>query len=447
MNSTFTIFLGYLAIIFFIAWYFSRNESIEAYFSNNKQTKLWMMTFSHVSSIVGAGATVAIVSEVYNSGISYGIALPISFVVGMIILGITAKKIKQIGDKYKCDTMVDFYRKRFDKKNEILMSILQVLLLIIWIGTQAVALASLTSVLLSINYGLALLIVGLFTIIYTSIGGLKVDIITDFIQFWIIFGVFSIMGVLGYLKVGSFSNLVSNLPITHFNLFAFGGVSWFVGAVLLSGFLYLGNTSNWQRLLSAQNEKIARRSFFLSIPFVLILSLIILFLGLVAKVVLVNVVKEQAIFTLMETLLPTGFTGIGFAAILAVIMSSIDSLLVGGSTIIYKIKFKHKKNGINIARFTTLLFGVFSFGIAYLIPDIMILSMLTIYFALIFIPSIFAGLYSKKITSNAVFYSLLIPSIILALVYPILTKHSFLISTPLSIFIILFYDKILHIFS
>jgi Na+/proline symporter len=111
MNITLIVIIIYLIAMFLIAWIFSRKESLQAYFLNSKKTSLWLMTFSTVATVVGAGATVAIVSEVYNSGISYGLALPISFVVGMFILAIMAKKMKTIGDEYNAATIVDFFIK------------------------------------------------------------------------------------------------------------------------------------------------------------------------------------------------------------------------------------------------------------------------------------------------------------------------------------------------
>jgi len=120
MNPTILVLVIYLAIMFFIAWFFSRKESIESYFTNKKKTGLWLMTFSTVATVVGAGGSVAVVSEVFNSGISYGLALPISFVAGMIILGIVAKKIKTIGDKYDAYTIVDFFIKDLTKRIEFL---------------------------------------------------------------------------------------------------------------------------------------------------------------------------------------------------------------------------------------------------------------------------------------------------------------------------------------
>jgi len=178
MTTALIVLIGYLVLMFLIAWFFSRRESLSAYFLNKKKTSLWLMTFSTVATVIGAGATVAIVSEVYNSGISYGLALPISFLIGMLILGVVAKKIKSIGDEYGAYTIVDFFHKRFDNKNRILTGLLQLFLLIIWIGVQAIAISSLGSVLLGIDFQIALLLTALITILYTAIGGLKIDIIT-----------------------------------------------------------------------------------------------------------------------------------------------------------------------------------------------------------------------------------------------------------------------------
>ena len=446
MDTTLIILFIYLALMFGVVWYFSRKESLSAYFLNNKKTSLWFMTFSTVATIVGAGGVVAIVSEVYNSGISYGLALPISFVAGMLILGIMAKKIKTIGDEYEAHTIVDFFAKRFDRKNKILTGILQILLLTIWIGIQAVAIASLASVLVGLEYEIALILSALVVILYTTIGGLKIDIITDFIQFWIILIVFLILAFIGYSEVGGISNLLSNVPQGHLNPFGFGGIGWMIGVIVLSGFIYLGNTTHWQRIFSADNEKTAKNSFYLSIPFVILLGFIVLFLGLVSSVLLSGIKQEFAIFLLMDKILPPSLVGIGFASILAVIMSSIDSLLIGGSAIIYRGVFD--KNELNskkkmlYARLITAIFGTIGFLVAFLIPNIITLSLLVTYLALIFVPPIIAGIYSKKTTSNASFYSIIIPTILLLVLFPFLKESTFVITSPLGILMIIFYDKI-----
>jgi Na+/proline symporter len=432
--------------MFFMAWFFSRKESLEGYFVNRRKTGLWLMTFSTVATVVGAGATVAVVTEVYNSGISYGIALPVSFLVGMFILGILAKKIKAIGDEYGAFTIVDFFEKRFGRKNQILTGIIQLFLLIIWIGIQAIAITSLAAVLTGFDYKIAILLTAAITILYTALGGLKVDIITDFIQFWIIVIMFVVMAIVGYQHVGGFGNLLSKLPDGHLNPFAFGGATWFVGTILISGFFYMGNTVHWQRIFSAESLKTAQKSFFIAIPLTVFLGVLTLFLGLISVVLLPQIPKENAIFALMNNILPGWLVGCGFAAILAVIMSSIDSLLIGGSTIIHKALFGRKevedKREILYARIITGIFGIFGFVIAFLIPDIVTLTILVAYLGLVFVPPVLAGLYSKKFSSNACFYSILIPSVALFVFYPILKENIFVLTVVSGVLITVFYDKV-----
>jgi SSS family solute:Na+ symporter len=429
-----------------VAWYASRKESLEAYYLNKRETSLWLMVFSNVATIVGAGATVAIVSEVYNSGISYGIALPTCFIFGMIILGIIAKKIRAIGEEYDAYSIVDFFEKRFGRNNKIIVGISQLFLVFVWTALQLVAVATLANVLTGVDFQLAIILSVGVTILYTSLGGLRADIFTDFIQFWIILIVFMIMSVFGYLKIGGFENLLSSLPQGHLNPFGFGGISWLIGAVILSGFIYVANTAHWQRILSAKDAETARKSFFYSIPFMIAISLMVLFFGLLASAMLSEINQDSAVFSLMENILPPSLVGIGFASILAVIMSSVDSLIVSGSTIVYravfkKNKFENKKEVLN-AKLITILFGIIGGFVAFVVPSIITLSLFVTYFTLIFVPATFAGLYSKKITGRASFYSILIPLVLLIVLFPIVGKNTFLITTLLAILIILFYDKL-----
>lgn len=439
MNTILFVLVIYFIITFGLAWYFSRKESLEEYLINRKNTGLVLLLLSNIATIIGAGAVVAVVAEVYNTGISYGIMLPASLIFGALLLGLMSRKLKDFSDKHKSYTIVDFFRIRFDKKNETLVVILQLFLLTIWIAVQAVALASLASVLTGADYIWALMISAIITIAYTSIGGLKIDIITDFFQFWVFMILFFIMGIIGYQYVGSINNLFSLIPKGHLDPLAFGGLGFFIFGVFVSGFLFLGNTTHWQRIFSARDVKTAKNSFYYAIPIMLAFSLLVLFFGLLAAAYLSNIPKETALFELMKIILPPGLVGVGCAAILAVIMSSVDSLLVGGSTIIYNKFFSNRK--ISSARIITALFGLGGFLIAFLIPDIITLSLLVTYLALLFVPTVIGGLYFKT-SANASFYSLLIPAVLLFVLYPFMTKNTFIVPIPLSILIVLFYDKI-----
>lgn len=448
MNMTLIILLSYFVLMLLVAWYFSRKESLETYFINKRKTSLWLMTFSTIATIIGATATISVVSEVYNTGISYGLALILAFTIGVFVLGLVATRMKSLGDKYSAYSIADIFYRKFDKKNKNLVGILQLFVLVGWIATNLAGLSAISSIVLGVNYSLAIGIAVIITIFYSAIGGLKIDIITDFIQFWIILIPFVIMAIFGYFEIGGLSNLISQLPEGHLNPLAFGGIAWFLGTIILSGFIYLGTAYHWQRTMSAESEKVARKSYFISIPFLAVLGVIILFFGLLASVLLKGIPQDFAIFSLMEYLLPPSLAGLGFATILAVIMSSVDSSLVAGSTIIYKALFKtdsfSERRKVWIARIITTIFGLLAGLLVLAIPSIVSLSLLVSYMALIFVPAIFAVLYSNKISANASFYSILIGFVLLIILFPILGKNAFIIPVLLAILIVLFYDKVFN---
>lgn len=443
MQTTLIIVGAYLIIMLGVAWYFSRNQSLDTYFVNGRQTKLWMMTLSNVAVIIGAGATIAIVTEVYRTGISYGLALPASLMFGLLLLGLFAKRIRMMGDKYNAYTVVDFYGSRFDRKNKILTGVMQLFLQCIWMGIQTVALAALIQVILGVNAMLSVIITIGITLIYTTMGGLKLDMISDFVEFWVLLITFTVTAIIGYLKIGSITSFLEALPQSHLDPFAFGGVSWFVGALLLSGFIFIGNSLYWQRIFAAESPQIARRSFFLAIPIVAFLSVLVIFFGLLSASLLPGISADTALFTLLQELLGPVFASFGIAAMLVMLMSSIDSNVVAGSAVLYREFYDKSIHRVSRARFLTAVFGTVGGLIALLIPDIITLSLLVTYLALILVPSALAGLYSKRISANASFSSLLIPAIVLLVAFPFLEKNTFLITTPLSVAILFLYDPLM----
>lgn len=447
MSPTYIVIIIYFVLILWLARFFSRRESIQDYFINSRSSSLWLLVFSNVATLVWAGAVVTTVSEVYSTWISFWITNLASMVFGAILMAIFAPKMFEFWKKYWIYNVVDFFAKRFDKKNQIIALILQLLLLLIWTTLQIVAIGFLINALSWISYMLSLLIAMLFTIVYTSLWWLKIDIITDFIQFWIILIVLILMAIFGYNEIGSFSNLMAQLPSANLNVFSFWWVGFFVWTILFGALIYLPNSAHRQRILSAKNVSVAKNSYYLSFPFILLMMLIIIFLWLLATIFLWEVPKDTAVFELMKHMFSNKWLlWLGFACVLAVIMSSIDSLLVAWSAIIYTWLFKDResnnKKRIWFARLLTSWFGLICLVLAILVPDMVTLALFVAYLALIFVPAIIAGLYWSKTSANASFYSILIPTIVLALGYIPVWKNIFVITTLLAILIILFYDKI-----
>lgn len=446
MNITLIILLVYLVVMFGVAWYFSRRESLEGYFINNKRTGLWLLTMASFATMIGAGSTVAIVSESYRTGISYGITFPLAIILGSIVLIVLSKKIKKAADEYDAYTVVEYFEKRFDRKNKILALILQIFMIVAVLGTQSIAMASLASVLIGINLKLAFLLAAGVTVLYITIGGLKIDFITDLIQSFIIIGLFLVLGAVVFLRIGGITGLASSLPPGHLDLFAFAGPAWFFAVIIFGGLLYLGS-STWQRIAASKNQKTARNSYILTIPFFVVFSLILLLVGLSSRLLLPGLENpDLALFSLIQSTLPSWLVGIGFAAIFAVIMSSMDSEVIAGSTIIYRSLFKkqhfsNRKELFN-ARLITALFGIAGFSLAFFVENIVSMSLFASYLTITTAIPLIVSLYSKKISANAIFFALLISVLSLVILFPLIGASSWVFPMVTSIGIMIVYDRV-----
>ncbi len=398
----------FFLILVFIAIKSIKEKSVLSYWLNKRSSGLWLLTFSHVASITIAASVIGVVAAVYDTGISFAISSIVASVIGMIILALVAKKIFTIPEEHRF-TLVDIFKWRFGNKIKYPILFLLITILFLLTAINLVAISQLGSILTGLNYNLVLIISIAIVILYTAIGGLKTDLLTDFVQFWFMGGLLIMLFVSGVFNNGF--DLIANLPKGHFDPFAFGGIGFFIGTILIGGFVYLMNSATWQRIFSAKNEKIGIKSLYYSIPFMLLISLLTMFIGLFAATMLGDVNRDQAMYLLIPKLLPVGLVGLGYAGILSIILSSIDSLLIGGSTIISR-EFKIFSSLRN-ARLTTLGLGIIAAFTAYIFPDIINLALFASFLMLALTPCLLFSLYSKKVNIKQVLISMIGAPIIL----------------------------------
>ncbi len=437
MNPILLTIAIYLIILFSIVLYFCRNQNLESYFVNKRSTSLWFMVFSNVATLVGAGAVVPSIGETYKGFTVLAWANVTTFILAVMLLGYMAPKIRQLGNKYNISTIVDYFQVRFDKKNRVIMGIFQLMLLIVWIGLQAMAVTILLSQILNITYFEALFIVMAVCLLYSMVGGIKADIILDFVQFWVMLLVYLTMAVIAYLNT-DVVQMIKDTPREVLDPSSYKGAAWFVIASLMLVLSYVSSAPHWQKIMSAQSSSVARKSFFYAAPIVLILMAIIMFLGIYAYNTLSGLDNsDKAVFVLMEKTLPHWAVGLGFAAIIATVTSSLDSMFVAGSTIIYKEFISDKNGSIIKARLITLAFGSFGVLITLIFPQMFDLGVFLLALAVLPVTAILLGITTKSFGPNASFYPILISIVTLLALYPFVGSKTFLITTPLSIILTL----------
>lgn len=445
MTYTLLIIFSYLFCVFSIASFFVKKQSLDSYFINQRHTNVWVMTLSLVTSVLNFGSIFVIFTEVTRTGISYGVGFLFGAISGMIFLRIFSQQIKTFGDLYGAYNIVDYLGKKFDRNVRLLVGFIQLLLIFLVLSIQIAAVSVFAAAVLNISYSVAVMCITIIALTYTVIGGFRIDLFTDFIQFWILIVTFGLLLFFVGANAGSLSETFSQIPIQFYNPASYGGIFWLIGTFLLGGLSYVANASQWQRILSAKDINTVQRAYKRAIIVVVCLAVIIVLLGLFS-VVTAKSTGDLPFISMLEEILPTNMFTIMLAVILAVSMSSIDTSITTGSTIAFSLLFKKyeytQKQELLNARIVTAIIGFLGCSIALLHPNVVTVASIVTHLTLTLVPAVLVVMYMPWTSARAVIRSVIIPGILFILLYPFLHMKTFLITTPLAFLIVLFYDKL-----
>ena len=242
-------------------------------------------------------------------------------------------------------------------------------------------------------------------------------------MFVLMIGVVFIAVPIGLIEVGGWSAMVDKFnssPETA-KLLNWSNAGW---KTMLGWFfavfpVWFISIAAMQRIVAAKDVKTAQRGFFLAgvpieWPLFAIGSTMI---GLFARILMPDLSDpELAAPMIIMHLLPMGLAGIVIAAYIAAIMSSADSCLMGPVAIftndIYKRYLRpdsSEQELVRIARYATIILGIFAILIAYLIPDVLKLINLAYTFgsAGIYFPMI-GLLFWQRTTDNGAYWSMML---------------------------------------
>ncbi len=442
MVSSLDIFIIaiYLAAMLGIGFFLGRKETSEGFFVNNRRTHLFLLIFTALSTSIGAGTVIGVASASYDTGISFGLSFALISFLAWFFIAWLAPRIKAWGDKLNAYTFGDFLAARFSNSTRRIGSMVVVLSYFGITAVQFVAFATLAKVISGVNFEIALIASAFITILYTILAGIKGDFYTDAIQFFIMFPIFIFIFIAGFSKVG-IGNLFASIPKESFNIFNYAGPSFFFGSLIFGIPLLLVSMEIWQRIFAATDAKTARRAFFFSGFLKVAVILAAVLLGFLAVYFVPDVNKDSALFVLMTDLLPSGILGLGFASVLAILMSTIDSMLMVGSATLTKDFYLVKKpdatekQTLFMGKLFVFLFGLGALLVAFIYQDIVKLTVVSIQVLIVFAPAFIGGLLWKRSSAKGAFWSILIGFITTLAFLPFMPETAFIPGVLLSIII------------
>ena len=412
--SLFTVCLGFMSY----GYYVSRGRiSQTSFLLSDRNVNSLSLTFSLTASCFGIWILIgpAEASTWGGLGAVIGYACGQSFV--FLYFTKVGVKIRRLFPNAR--SLTEVISKRYSVKVCKLVLGLTLLYLYVYFCAEVTAIAKVTNLILGTPLWLTAGLIIFSTLIYSLKGGLKISIITDKFQFWIII-IFLIMifyifiNEINFLSFELLSKFPSKINIEYSGFTA--GLTFFIAVFATNLF----DQGIWQRVYAAKNIDNLKKgfigSFFIVICVIFLLGLVGIYASITGAVkdpstiifsILVN--KEYIFLNLLILILS-----------LTLVLSSLDTLIASISSlfIIHTQSFIKIKN-INYLYITS---GVILAGSALYVSSkglsILYLFLLADLLCCSAAIPIFYGFYNNKIKSEKVYFSILLGVISGLLFFP-----------------------------
>ncbi len=341
----------------------SAGSSAKEFFLSGRNMPWWLLGVSMVATTFSADTPNLVTDIVRKNGVAGNWAWWAFLLTGMLTVFVYAK----LWRRSEATTDLEFYEMRYSGKGAAFLRAFRAIYLgvffnVVIMATVSLAAIKIGGVMLGLSPIQTLLIASIVTVIYSSLGGLKGVLLTDFFQFFIaMIGSFgAAYYVLDLPEIGSLSNLLAHevvatkldflpdfsdpnvyIPIFILPIAIQWWATWYPGAEPGGGG-YIA-----QRMLSAKDEKNAiGATLFFNIAHYALRPWPWIIVALGSLVIFPNISDLQAAFpnipvdklgddlaySAMLTYLPTGLIGIVLASLIAAVMSTLSTHLNWGSS-------------------------------------------------------------------------------------------------------------------
>ncbi len=309
------------------------------YMVAGRRMGLFMVAFSLSANNIGGGCTTGLAQKAFGNWGMSAIWYVLTASIAMIPLAYFAPKIR----KTLAVTIPEVVGRRFGKLSSNFTAILSVLSLFCLTSSQIAASGGVISALIpSIPLNVCLVFAGIVIILYTTLGGMIADQISDLVQFIIILVGLAIATPIVLKNAGGWAAISAKLPGEKLNFTQIGWAS-IIGYIFNYFCTFLAGPEMVTRFETAKDEKTARNASFLSAVLMAAMAVFPTLLGLAAFALqdqLPGVKGANAMMTVTGAYAPGLVTGLISAAIICATMSSADSNLLCMSTMIMNDLYK-----------------------------------------------------------------------------------------------------------
>ncbi|MGW5358774.1 sodium:solute symporter family protein [Actinopolymorpha pittospori] len=327
------VVIGYFVVMVGIGvWAKSRIRDARDFFVAGGRMPWWLAGISHHMSGYSAAVFVGYAAVAYQFGFTLYVwwALTITFAM-FVGAALFAPRWSRLRQRRGIISPLEYLSTRYGVPTQQLLAWSGTALKVFDVGAKWAATAILLQVFADVPLFWGILLTGGVTLVYSTVGGLWADALTDFGQFVIqlLAGVTLFVAVLAKLGgVPAIWGIWDRLPESH--AAPFNGdytVGFVLAYVLISTLSYNGGTWNLaQRFIAAPTGAAARRAALTSAVLYLIWPLVLFFPMWAAPLLLPNLSDPSQSYALLTTqLLPQGLVGLVLAGMFAHTMAMTSS--------------------------------------------------------------------------------------------------------------------------
>ncbi|MBI2082446.1 MAG: sodium/solute symporter [Deltaproteobacteria bacterium] len=433
-----------LVLTFALGLYLSRRQkNVKDYFLAGRNMPFWAVGFSIIATQISGISYLGIPAFVFQKDLTIFLR-SLTILCATIVIAFT---LAPLFYRMNITSIYEYLERRFSIHVRVVSSLILVITKLTWLSMVIYASGLLLSTQFEIPLTSCIIFSGLFTTLYTAWGGMKADIWTDVIQFFLMsMGLIVAIAIILYhfngdvgeiwriASAGGHTVMVRDMANfnTEYSIWAI-----LIGSFILNLFDYGGNQITVQRYLTTSSVKGTIKSLLLSavftLPFIIVISL--LGLGLFAYYnqhpqMMQSLLSfspdnptkamDRVFAHFIVNVIPVGLSGLVVSGIVAAGMSSADSGFNSLSAICftdyYKRFFKKGKMGehveLNIAKKLSLFWGLICTVMALFINKIGLLmevaNKIYSYFVGPIIALFFMGLFIKMIDATAAIVGMLL---------------------------------------
>lgn len=387
-------------------------RSVRSFFNAGGSVPWPMAGLSLFMGFFSAGTFVVWGSIAY----SYGwVSVTIQW--GMCLAGIiTGLFIAQKWNKTGVLTAAEYITSRLGVQTQKTYTLLFLFVSLFTTGSFLYPVGKIIAISTGLSLTASIALIGLVSILYVSLGGLRAVVVTDVLQFVILFAAVLIVIPLSFRQVGGVSSWLEATPEGFFDLTAGQYTPLFVIAFSLYNTAFLaGNWAYVQRYTSVKDGKSARKVGLLFAALYSFCPILWMLPPMIYRVLspgLVDFGDEGAYLLMCKEVLPSGLLGLMLGGMVFATASSLNATLNISSAVFTNDIFKRlrpsagEKTLMRVARLSTIGFGIAAIIVALLIPSMggvvnVVISVGALTGVPLYLPVIWS-LFSKRQTGKSV---------------------------------------------